>query len=305
MHEEAFEKDVWRPLIDPSFFSYDSFLGLGFESVFIGVIAGLFFGFLVGIYPAIAALIPFLPATNILLFISYGVPLTGSTHFDPRLGVLSSTVLLASARAAQMLFGIAPAMQEFLVLAGVWSITQVFLIGYLPGKLISTSENLRYLFKGIAKVSLLYTASEGVIWALSRATPVSASMLLIYPIASIPLLLTISVVTTFIFTNTFCPYMMMPLITSALKGSGQRYCGGGNFVFKLGVPVKVDDAKIKKAQRKGFRLVSQLPSVTVFSCPRGGVISVYHSGDVLVRKVSKGTAERINRHLTPILLEPR
>lgn len=74
-------------------------------------------------------------------------------------------------------------------------------------------------------------------------------------------------------------------------------------MYKLGGPVKINSVKIKKAGKKGFNIVSRLPSVTVFSCPRGGIISVYHSGDMLVRKVNKGTAERINNHLKPILIE--
>ncbi|MFQ5800898.1 MAG: hypothetical protein ACE5HH_04170, partial [Candidatus Hydrothermarchaeales archaeon] len=245
--------------------------------------------------------LPFLPATNLFLFIAYGVPLTGSTHYNPRLGVLSSTVLLVTARATQILFGLAPYTQEFLVLAGVWGVTQIFLIGYLPGKIIPTSENLGYLFKGLAKVAMIYAGAEYVIWAVGRGLLFSSTTLLVFPLLSIPLLVIVSTLTTFLFTNTFCPYMMMPLISSAVKG--QRYCGAGNFVFKLGGPVAIDETKIKKAQKKGFRLVSKLPSVTVFSCPLGGVISVYHSGDMLIRKVNKGTAERINRHLSSIVVE--
>jgi hypothetical protein len=95
--------------------------------------------------------------------------------------------------------------------------------------------------------------------------------------------------------------MMMPLISSFV--SGERHCGAGNFVFKLGERVSINDEKIKKASKKGFKLISKLPSVTVFSCPRGGVISVYNSGSILVRKVNKGTADRINHHLTPILID--
>jgi hypothetical protein len=282
-----------------TFLNYDSFLGLGFESVFIGLIGGVFFGFIVGMYPAFTSLLPFLPNTNLFLFIAFGVPITASTHYDPRLGVLSSGVLLLTARSSQLLFGIVPPTQEFLVLAGVWSLTQIFLIGYLPGKIIPTSENLKALFKGMLEVTLLYALAEQIIWALSRGAFLSPEAILTFPIYSMPLLAILSVFTTFFFTNTFCPYMMIPLISNAIKG--QRYCGAGNFVFKLSQPVILTEAKITLAGKKGFRLVSKLPSVTVFSCPRGGIISVYHSGDLLVRKVNKGTAERINRHLTPII----
>jgi hypothetical protein len=303
MKEEGAQESLKKRLVYLNLpkINYESFLGLGFESVFVGVTAGLIFGVIVGAYPLIASLFAFLPASNLMLFIAIGVPLTGSTHYDPRLGALSSTALFGSARATQLFFGLAPVTQEFLLLAGVWSIAQVFFIGYLPGKLISTSENLRYLSKGMLKVSLLYGAAEYVVWTAGKEFLLPTTVLLTFPLISIPLIVLVSSTTTFFFTNTFCPYMMMPLISSAVKG--QRNCGAGNFVFKLGGPVKINQPKIKKAGKKGFRLVSKLPSVTVFSCPRGGIISVYHSGDMLVRKVSKDTAERINKHLTPIIVE--
>jgi hypothetical protein len=303
MGEDSTQESLIKRLIqlDLPEIKYESFLGLGFESVVIGVTAGLIFGAMVGSYPLIASFFPFFPASNLILFIAIGVPLTGSTHYDPKLGVLSSTVLFVSARATQLGFGLAPYTLEFLLLAGIWSIAQVFFIGYLPGKLIPTSENLKYLFKGMLKVSLLYGAAEYMVWIAGKDLLLHSSALLTFPLISIPLIILVSTTTTFFFTNTFCPYMMMPLISSAVKG--RRHCGAGNFVFKLGAPVKINNAKIKKAGRKGFKVVSRLPSVTVFSCPRGGIISVYHSGDMLVRKVNQGTAERINNHLKPIIIE--
>lgn len=301
MREESIQKNWLKRFLklDLEGFNYESFLGMGFESVFIAVIAGIFFGFAVGMYPALITIFPILPSANIILFIAFGIPITGSTHYDPRLGVVSSAVILISARSAQLLFGIAPYTQEFLILAGVWSITQVFLIGYLPGKLIPTSENLRYLFKGLLKVTLLYTATEYIISTIAKSAFLDSQSMLVFPFYSIPLLLGISTLTAFIFTNTFCPYMMIPLISRALKG--QRQCSSNNFVFKLERPVSIDEVKIKKASKKGFKLVSKLPSVTVFSCPRGGIISVYHSGEILMRKVNQSTADRINKHLTPII----
>jgi hypothetical protein len=303
MEENRAQESLIKRLIqlDLPEINYESFLGLGFESVIIGVTAGLIFGAMVGSYPLIASFFPFLPASNLILFIAIGVPLTGSTHYDPRLGVLSSAVLFGSARATQLLFGLAPFTREFLLLAGVWSIAQVFFIGYLPGKLIPTSENLRYLLKGMFKVSLLYGAAEYIVWTAGKDLLIPSSALLTFPLISIPLIILVSTTTTFFFTNTFCPYMMIPLISSAVKG--HRHCGAGNFVFKFGRPIDIDKAKIKKAGKKGFKVISRLPSVTVFSCPRGGIISVYKSGEMLVRKVNKGTAERINKHLKPIIVE--
>ncbi len=278
---------------------YDSFLGLGFESIFIGLIGGVIFGFIAGMYPLFTSALPFLPASNFFLFIAFGIPLTGSTHYDPRLGVISSTALLLSAHFSQFIFGLAPTTQEFFILAGIWSMTQIFIIGYLPGRLIPTSESISFLFKGLAKISILYTAVEYLIWEIGQDLSFTTGQLLLAPLISLPLLLVVSGLTSFLFTNTFCPYMMIPLISGAIKG--QRYCGGGNYVYKLGGPLKINKEKIKKARMKGFKLISQLPSVTVFSCPRGGIVSVYHSGEMLVRKVNSGTAQKINKHLTPIV----
>jgi hypothetical protein len=302
MSTEEIRKAVIKKLnFNLNLSKYHSFLGLGFESILISVVGGIIFGFLVGMYPLFSTIIPFLPSPNILLFVAYAIPLTGSTHYDQRLGFLSSAFVLVTARAVQLLFEIAPYTGEYLLLAGIWSMTVIFLIGYLPGSLIATSENLWYLFKGLLKVSLIYSVAEYLVWMVGREIHLTQEALLVFPLYSIPLLLVVSTLTTFVFTNTFCPYMMIPLISSKVRG--QRYCGGGNFVFKLGHPVSISKLKIQKAGKKGFKLISKLPSVTVFSCPRGGIISVYHSGEMLVRKVNQSAAERINRHLTPIILE--
>ena len=303
MSEEGVEERLKKRLVnlDLPDINFESFLGLGIESVIIAVIAGTIFGFATGIYPIIARFIPFLPSTNILLFFAFAVPLTGSTHFEPRLGVLSSSIILIVAHATQLNFGLTILTQEFFVLAGVWSITQIFLIGYLPGKIISTSESLGLLFKGIFKITLLYSAAEYIVWFIGGRLLLSTDLLLTFPLYSIPLLMVVSTATAFLFTNTVCPYMMMPIISSAI--SGRRSCGTGNHVYKLGRPVEITGVKIKNAQRKGFRVISKLPSVTVFSCPSGGVISVYNSGDMLIRKVNSGTADRINRHLGSIMVD--
>ena len=303
MSEEGVQESLKKRLVnlDLPGFNFDSFLGLGFESVLIAVVAGTVFGFLTGVYPDIAGVIPFLPATNILLFIAFAVPLTGSTHYEPRLGVISSSILLFAAHGTQLHFGLAEPTQNFILLAGLWSITQIFLIGYLPGKIISTSESLNLLVRGVFKITILYSVAEYIVGLIGARLMLSSDILLSFPIYSIPLLLLVSTVTTFLFTNTFCPYMMMPLISSAV--SGKRSCGLGNHVYKLGGPVEITSVKIKNAQRKGFRVISRLPSVTVFSCPSGGVISVYNSGDMLIRKVNSGTADRINRHLGSIMVD--
>jgi hypothetical protein len=303
MPDESTPQNLWRRFADlnmPSL-NFESILDLGFESLLLGIVGGLFFGFLIGIYPFFFSIMPFLPTTNILLFVAFSVPLIGSTHYDPKLGVLSGAVLLITARASQLLFGYAPYSQEFLVIAGVWAITQIFLIGYLSGRIIITSENFGYLFKGLFKVTIVYSIVEYAIWILGREALLTPGELLVFPIYSIPLLTIVSSITTFFFANTFCPYMMMPLLSNTVKG--QRYCGAGNFIFKLGGSVNIDDSKIMKASRKGFKLISKLPSATVFSCHTGGIISVYHSGEILVRKVDKGTAERLNKTLAPIVVE--
>jgi hypothetical protein len=280
---------------------FESIFDLGFEPVMMGVVGGLFFGFLVGVYPFFISVMPFLPATNVILFIAFSVPLIGSTHYDPKLGVLAGAVLLITARASQLLFGYAHYSQGFFVLAGVWTITQIFLLGYLSGRIIQTSENLGYLFKGLFKVTILYSIVEYAIWKVGKEALLTPGELLAFPIYSIPLLIIVSSITTFFFANTFCPYVMMPLISKGARGQG--YCGAGNFVFDLGGSVTIDDSKIKKASKRGFKLISKLPSATVFSCPNGGIISIYHSGEMLVRKVNKDSAERLNKALAPIVVE--
>ncbi len=302
MSEEAVEENPLKRYFrfDSKLLSYDSFLGLGFESVFVAVIGGVLFGFLIGFYPLIKAVISFLPDTNLMLFIAFGVPLTGSTHFDPRLGFLSSTIMLLTARSTQMLFGLIPLTQEALLLAGIWSVAQIFLIGYLPGRIISTSENIGYLFKGLLKISIIYALGEYIILTLAIGSGVPVSSMMVYPVYSLFLLTIVSSITTFIFTNTFCPYMMMPLISSAVKG--QRQCGTRNFVYKFERPVEMDAGMIKEASKRGFRCVSQLPSVTVFTCPLGGMISIYHTGEVLIRKVREGQAERMFKNLNAIMM---
>ncbi|MFV2040776.1 MAG: hypothetical protein ACC644_02175, partial [Candidatus Hydrothermarchaeales archaeon] len=163
----------------------ESFLGLGLESVVIAIVAGTIFGFATGVYPFIAGFIPFLPTTNILLFFAFAVPLTGSTHFEPRLGVISSSIILFVARGTQLHFGLVQPTQEFFVLAGVWSITQIFLIGYLPGKIISTSESFSLLFKGVFKITFLYSAVEYVVWLIGAQLFLPTDLLLTFPLFSI------------------------------------------------------------------------------------------------------------------------
>ncbi len=287
--------------LDLSFLEYESFLGLGFESVFVAVVAGVLFGFLVGAYPLFALMLPFLPKTNLFLFMAYGVPITGSTHYSPKLGLLSITTIMISTRASQMILGLAPAKEEFFIIAGMWSAVLIFLIGYLPGKIIPTSENFGYLFKGLIKITALYAVAEHIIWALSRGVLLPTEEILVFPYHSIPLILIVSSITAFTFINTFCPYVMIPFIKKTV--GGKRDCGAGNFVFKMEKEINVTDVKIKKASEKGFKFVSRLPSVTVFSCPLGGMISVYNSGDILIRRATKGQAERMNRHLIKIFSE--
>jgi len=281
----------------------DDFLGLGFEPVFVAIIGGIVLGFLTAMYPMILGLLPFLPSTNLLLFASFGIPLTASTHFDSRLGFISIAFMMLTARMAQIVFGAAQGSEAFILLVGVWSITVIFLIGYLPGQIIETSENLRMLFKGITKITVLYAVAEILTWTVARNAGVSTNALYLFPLASIPLLLMVSTGTTFIATNTFCPYMMMPLVSRALGKGEQRHCGAGNYVYKYNTPITIGKEEIRKANMKGFKLISQLPTVTVFSCPLGGIVSVYNSGDVLIRKVRKQTADSLNKNIRSIVLK--
>jgi hypothetical protein len=199
----------------------------------------------------------------------------------------------------QFFLGILPFNNDTYFLIFLWSIIQIILIGYLPGKIISTSENLRDLFKGMIKVALVYSSLEYIIYSNISISNNLGSMILLFPLVSFPLLVIVTTLSAYAFTNILCPYMMIPLIARTVKG--HRYCGSGNFVFKVNQSLEMDNVKIKKAAEKGFRLISKLPTVTVFSCPQGGLISVYNSGNILIRKVNQSTAERINKHLTPII----
>jgi hypothetical protein len=191
MKEDNFYNNHLKKFIrlDLTKINFESFLGLGFESILVAVVAGVIFGFLIGAYPFFVSLLPILPSTNLILFIGFGVPLTGTTHYEPRLGILSSAVMLIVARYAQLLLGLAMFTQDFFILAGAWTIAQIFLIGYLPGKIIPTSESLGYLFRGLSKVTLLYAAAEYFVWTISKGTSLNAEVLLVFPAVSVLLLL--------------------------------------------------------------------------------------------------------------------
>ncbi len=288
----AFTNTIFK-LPDFHLFSYESFLGFGVETFLIGTIAAITFGTMVGMTTIFSPL-----AVAILLFVAFAVPLTGSTHYDPRLGTLTAAVFITSLRGTQVYLGAAPATEAFLQLAIIWGIVQVILIGYLPGKIIPTSEHLGFLTKGMTGIALLYGASEYFVWQKATEIGLSSDVILTYPIWSIFLIAGASSVATFIFANTFCPYMMVPLIS---RNNHARYCGSGNYIFDIGAPVKLNQETIKTASKRGFKLVSELPAVTVFNCPRGGMISVYRSGKVLIRKVNKGTANRVFNNLSALI----
>jgi len=290
--EDAITKTFFKRF-DFHLFTYESFLGFGFESFVIGAIAAVAFGVVIGVTSSINPLL-----VAILLFVAFAVPLTGSTHYDPRLGTLTSVTFITSLRATQVYLGVAPATVAFLQLAGIWGLIQVFLIGYLPGKIIPTSEHLGFLTKGLAGIAVLYGASEYFVWTKAMELGLSSNVILAYPVWSIFLIAGASSVATFIFANTFCPYMMVPLLS---RNNNARYCGSGNYIFDMESQVKIDQKTIEAASKRGFKLVSELPAVTVFSCPRGGMISVYATGKVLIRKVNKGTANRVFNNLSTIL----
>lgn len=263
-------------------FSYEYFLGIGVDGFAVAVIAGMVFG-------AASAFFP------LLLFAAFGVSLTGSTHYHPRLGLISASILLASLRLSQMLAGMVAPSRDFFALAAIWGLVQIYIIGYLPGKIITTSENLKMLFSGMLVVSGLYAVGEQFMVLFAAKLSLPAAQLLLFPGISLLMVLFVSTITTFIFTNTFCPYMMIPLISRVT--SKERYCGVSNFVYNIDAEMKFDDDAITRANMRGFRLVSSLPSCTVFTCPRGGVVSVYKSGKMFIRKADRETAERIYRNL--------
>lgn len=262
-------------------FSYEYFLGIGIDGLAVAVLAGVFFGAVSSFFP-------------LLLFIAFGVSLTGSTHYHPRLGLISTSILLASLRLSQMLAGVAPS-RDFYALAMLWSAIQIYIIGYLPGKIIKTSENLKMLFSGMLVVAGLYAVGEQFMVLFATRLNLSAAQLFLFPGLSLVMVLFVSTITTFIFTNTFCPYMMIPLISRVTNK--ERYCGVSNFVYNVDEAMKFDDEAITRANMRGFRLVSSLPSCAVFTCPRGGIVSVYKSGKMFIRKADRETAERIYKNL--------
>lgn len=269
-------------------FSYEYFLGIGVDGLSVAFIAALFFAVLIYLYPP-------------LIFIAFATPLTGSAHYHPRLGLMSAAIMIGFLRGIQLISGTFPASYVFYMILALWSIAQIYIIGYFPGKIIKTSESFRILMKGMVIVAILYSLSEYAIHIVSKIFFGSevASVLYLFPRISFPMLLIISGIATFIFTNTFCPYMMIPLV-SRVAGE-QRYCGVGNFVFNHNDKIVVNDKTIIRANMRGFKLISELPSCVVFSCPRGGVVSVYKSGKIYIRKVDRETAERIYKNITSAL----
>jgi|GEM_PF-2686236 len=263
-------------------FSYEYFLGIGIDGLAVAFLAGMVFGTASAFFP-------------LLLFIAFGVSLTGSTHYHPRLGLISASIILASLRISQVLTGAVLPSNDFFVLALIWSLIQIYIMGYLPGKLISTSESIKMLFSGMLVVAGLYAVGEGFIGLFAEKLGIAAGQLLLFPGLSFFMILFVSTITTFIFTNTFCPYMMIPLISRVT--SKERYCGVSNFVYNVKDHIRLDDDAITRANMRGFRLVSSLPSCTVFSCPRGGIVSVYKSGKMFIRKVDRETAERIYKNM--------
>ncbi|MFQ5815171.1 MAG: hypothetical protein ACE5G7_01585, partial [Candidatus Hydrothermarchaeaceae archaeon] len=202
--EDAVTNTIFKRF-DLHLFTYESFLGFGFEAFLIGVIAAVTFGTLVGVVSIFNPL-----AMTILLFVAFAVPLTGSTHYDPRLGTLTFAIFMTTLRAVQVYLGTAPATGAFIQLAIIWGLLQVLLIGYLPGKIIPTSEHLGFLVKGMTGIAILYGAGEYFVWHKAMELGLSGDVILAYPIWSFFLIAGTSSVATFIFANTFCPYMMMP-----------------------------------------------------------------------------------------------
>lgn len=278
---------------------------VGEEGVIVGIAGGALFGAATALYSFLQQRFSFIPETNVLLFVLFGAVLTASVHYAARLGLLVGAVFFTTVRVAQILLGVLPLSADFLMLVIVWSILQVMLIGYIPGKIILTSESLWLMVRGLSFVSLFYSAAEYIIKTVAvnaGINPASAAtVLLVFPFASIPLLALVSGTVTFILANTFCPYMMLPLISRGLgKENEGKYCGAQNYVYNT-PPLSIGEEKIQRAKKRGFKLISDLPSFTVFECPRGGVVTAYKSGKILIRRVSKESADRLFNSLSQAL----
>lgn len=257
-------------------------IDVGEEGVIVGIAGGVIFGVIAALYSFLQQRFSFIPETNVLLFILFGALLTASVHYAARLGLLVGAVFFATIRLAQIILGVAPLSAGFLKLAVVWSILQIILIGYVPGKIILTSESLWLMVRGLTAVSLLYSAAEYLIKTLAIkagiASNITAGVLLVFPFISIP------------------------LISRGLgKENEGKYCGAQNYVYNT-PPLSMDEEKIQRAKKRGFKLISDLPSFTVFECPRGGVVTAYKSGKILIRRVGQDSADRLFKSLSEVLV---
>jgi len=281
------------------------FIDVGEEGVIVGFAGGLIFGIAAAFYSLLQQKLSFIPGTNILLFLLFGAILTASVHYAARLGLFVGAVFFTALRAAQIVLGVLPRSGELLGLAVLWSILQIILIGYVPGKIILTSESLWLMVRGLSLISLFYSAAEYIIKTIAVNAGINpssaATVLLVFPFASIPLLALVSSTVTFVLANTFCPYMMLPLISRGLgKENEGKYCGAQNYVYNT-PPLSINEEKVQKARKRGFKLVSDMPSYTVFECPRGGVVTAYKSGKILIRRVGRESADRLFNSLSQAL----
>jgi len=287
------------------FSSLYEFIDVGEEGVIVGIAGGVLFGAVIALYSFLQQRFSFIPETNVLLFILFGAVLTASVHYAARLGLLVGAVFFTTIRLLQIVLGIVPLSGGLLKLAVVWSILQIILIGYVPGKIILTSESLWLMVRGLGFISLFYSAAEYVIRTIAVSAGINpssvATVLLVFPFASVPLLALVSSTVTFVLANTFCPYMMLPLISRGLgKENDGKYCGAQNYVYNT-PPLSINEEKVQKAKKRGFKLVSDMPSYTVFECPRGGVVTAYKSGKILIRRVGKESADRLFNSLSQAL----
>ena len=257
------------------------FFDIGRDAILMAVFFAFIFGFIAAFHP-------------LLLFVAYGLSLNSSIHYDAKLGFISTLIIFAVLILANAFFQLTSAYSASFLALLSFALVQSIIIGYLPGKITLTNESFRELLRGMVIIALLYSLAEFFLNSIFGRIAFN-------PALSFALILLISTPLTFVYANTFCPYVMVPVISRGLGKEEARYCGARNFIYDSGMEINFDDRAIRRAAKRGFKLVSMLPSAAVFSCPRGGVLTAYKSGKILIRRVNKGSADKLYNALKEAL----
>lgn len=279
--EHGMKQSIEHCIPDKLSIIIQDFMDIGRDAILIATAFAFIFGFLSAFHP-------------FLLFIAYGLSLNSSIHYDAKLGFFSTLVIFGVLISANSFFSFTNAYTPSFIAFLVFACIQSLIIGYLPGKIVLTNESFKELLNGMVIIAILYASAEFLLNSVFGKIAFN-------PVLSLALILLISTPLSFIYANTFCPYVMVPVISRGLGKEESRYCGAKNFIYDSGKEIDVEEIDIRRVAKRGFRLVSMLPSAAVFSCPRGGVITVYKSGKILIRRVDKRSADKLYNALKEAL----